>query len=152
MDAWDLFLTNLLKEHGGELLILALSFVVMTSLLVIIPQLLRANMRKCEMIHLERMKSLECGLPLPPDDDRCRVAGRTALVVPSIIMVTAGTVTGFLVVYKSENVFAVSLAIWVVAGVVSLAAITGGVTLIGHLARWQASEDDEEEEEVGSYK
>lgn len=152
MEAWEVFLTNLLKEHGGELLILALSFIVMVTLLVIIPQLLRANMRKLEMKHQERLKSLEAGIPLPSDDERPRVAGRTALVVPSIIMVTAGTVTCFLVVYKSEHVFAVSLAIWVVAGVVSLAAITGGAALLGHLARLEQEDEEEEFSEGSHYK
>jgi hypothetical protein len=57
-------------------------------------------------------------------------------------------VTSFLVAYKTENLFAVSLAIWVVAGTVSLAAITGGVALIGQMARLQAGERDEEEEDI----
>jgi hypothetical protein len=57
-------------------------------------------------------------------------------------------VTSFLVVYKTENLFAVSLAIWVVAGAVSLAAITGGVALIGRLAQIQAGEKEEEDEEA----
>jgi hypothetical protein len=96
--------------------------------------------------HQERLRSLECDLPLPSEDDRARVGGRTAVLVPSIVMVTAGTVTSFLVMYKSENLFAVSLAIWVVAGVVSLAAITGGVALIGQMARLQAGEDEDEQD------
>jgi hypothetical protein len=56
-------------------------------------------------------------------------------------------VTSFLVVYKSESVFAVALAIWVVGGVVSLAAITGGVALIGQLARLKAGDEEEEDED-----
>jgi membrane protein YdbS with pleckstrin-like domain len=137
-----------LKQHSGELLILALTTLVMLSLIIIIPQLLRANMRRVELLHQERMKSLECGLPLPREDDRPRVAGRTALIVPSIVMVTAGTVTCFLVVYKSENVFAASLAIWVVAGVVSLAAITGGAAVFAQLARLHPYAEDDDDDEV----
>ena len=148
MDAWEVFLSDLLKDHSGELLILALTFLVMITLVIIIPQLLRANMRKAELRHQERLRAIERGLPLPQEDDWARVAGRTALLPPAIIMVTAGTVTSFLVVYRSENVFAVSLAIWVVAGVVSLAAITGGAALIGHLARLQLGEEEEQEDEV----
>ena len=62
-------------------------------------------------------------------------------------MISAATVTSFLVVYKSENMFAVALSIWVVAGVVSLAALTSGVTLVGRLAQIQAGEKDDDNEE-----
>jgi hypothetical protein len=64
-----------------------------------------------------------------------------------VVMISAGTVTSFLVVYKSDQVFAVALAVWVVAGVVSLAAITGGVALMGRIALLQAGESDERDEE-----
>jgi hypothetical protein len=81
------------------------------------------------------------------DDDRSRIAGRTALLVPIITMVSAATVTSFLVVYESTYLFAVSLSIWIVAGIVSLAAITGGVALIGRLASIQAGEPTEDDTE-----
>jgi hypothetical protein len=136
------------KEHSGEMLIFAIIALVMITLLVILPQLLRANMRKAEMWHEQRLKSLEKGIPLPLDDDRARLAGRTALLVPIVVMISAATVTSFLVVYKSEHLFSVALAVWVVAGVVSLAAITGGVALIGRLALIQAGEEEEPEEEL----
>ena len=141
-------LVTLLKEHSGELLIFAVICVVMIAVLVILPQLVRANMRKAEMWHEQRLKSLEKGIPLPLDDDRARLAGRTALLVPIIVMIAAATVTSFLVVYKSEHSFSVGLAVWVVAGVVSMAAITGGVALIGRLALIQAGEEEEPEDEV----
>jgi hypothetical protein len=136
-----------IKEHSGELLILALTCFILVTLLIVVPQLLRVNMRKMEMWHEERLKSIEKGLPLLPDDDRARLAGRTAMLVPMIVMISAATVTSFLVVYKSENLFAVSLGIWVVAGIVSLAALTGGVALIGRLAQIEAGEKDEDDEE-----
>jgi archaellum biogenesis protein FlaJ (TadC family) len=139
--------TEIIKDHSGELVILTLAFLVLGTLLVVLPQLLKMAMRKNEMWHEERLKSIEKGLPLPIDDDRARLAGRTAMLVPMIVMISAATVTSFLVVYKSENLFAVSLAIWVVAGVVSLAALTGGVALIGRLAQIEAGDKDEDEEE-----
>jgi hypothetical protein len=37
--------------------------------------------------------------------------------------------------------------VWVVAGVVSLAAITGGVALMGRIALLRAGEDEEMDEE-----
>jgi hypothetical protein len=40
-------------------------------------------------------------------------------------------------------VFSVALAVWTVAGIVSLAAITGGVALIGRLAQLRTGEDDD---------
>ncbi len=133
--------------HSGELLILALTLILVTTLIILVPQLLRSHLRKTEMRHLERLRALENGIAPPPEDERARVAGRTALLVPMVVMLAAAVVSCFLVVYRSENLFTVSLAIWVVAGVVSLAAITGGVALIGRLAQIEAGQKDEDEEE-----
>jgi hypothetical protein len=146
----DILNSLLLKEHSGELLIFALFMLVMISLFVLLPQVLRANLRRAEMSHEQRLRSLEKGLPLPHDDDRTRLAGRIALLVPMVVVIATATVTSFLVVYKSENLFAVSLSIWIVAGVICLAAITGGVALMGRLALLQAGEFDEEEDEEPS--
>lgn len=140
-------LMPMLREHSGELLILTMTLLILTTLLISLPQLLRANMRRAELIHEQRLKSLDKGIPLPADDDRARLAGRTALMVPMAVMIAAATVTSFLVVYKSEQLFATALAIWVVAGVVSLAAISGGVALIGRLAMIQAGERDDDNED-----
>src|ERR1700720_997511 len=103
-----------LEKHSGELVILALGLVVVGTLMVLVPQLLRASIRKAEMIHAEHMRALENGLSLPLEDDRARVAGRMALLVPMVVLITAGTVTCFLAAYRQEQVFAVSLAVWVV--------------------------------------
>jgi uncharacterized membrane protein YbhN (UPF0104 family) len=146
MDWFDLF-SKLLQEHSGEMLILALSLVIVVTLLAALPFLLRHNQRKAELRHRERLQALEKGLPLPVEDDRARAAGRTALFVPIMVMMAAAAVTCFLVSSKAENLFAVALAVWVVAGVVSLTAITGGVALIGRLAQIQAGVEDEPEEE-----
>jgi hypothetical protein len=135
-----------IKTHSGELVILAMLLLILTTLLVVLPQLLRANLKKAEWWHEERLRSVEKGIPIPPDDDRSRTAGRIALLVPMVVMISAATVTSFLVVYKSEQLFAVALAVWVVAGVVSLAAITGGVALMGRIALLQAGDDEEAEE------
>jgi hypothetical protein len=132
------------EAHSGELTILVLILMVLTTLMVIAPQLLRAHMRKAEMAHLEHMKALEQGQTLPVDDDRNRMAARLALLVPLVVMISAGTVTCFVIVKGSEQVFTVSLAIWVVAGVVSLAAITGGVALLGRLAHLDSEAEEEE--------
>ena len=136
-----------IKEHSGELLILTLAFIILVTLLLALPQLLRANMRKNELWHEERIKALEKGLPLPLDDDRTRLAGRIAMLVPMVVMIAASTVTSFLVVYKTENLFAVALSIWVVAGLVSLVALSGGVALMGRLAQIQSGEKDDIDEE-----
>ena len=136
-----------IKDHSGELLIVILALLIVVSLIVIVPQLLRANMRKLEMQHEQRLRALERGTPLPAEDEKARFAGRTALLVPMVVMIAVATVTCFLVVYKSENLFAVTLGIWVVAGVVSLAAITGGVALIGRLAQFESGKPDAAEED-----
>ncbi len=130
---------------GGEVTILVLFTILVVTLIIIVPQLLRAHLRKMEMKHLEHMKTLEQGLAVPPPDERSLLAGRTALLVPMVVMVSAAVVTCFLVAYKStEQLFTVSLAVWVVAGVVSLAAITGGVALIGRLAQLQSGEHEDD--------
>ncbi|MBI1831346.1 MAG: hypothetical protein HYR84_07850 [Planctomycetes bacterium] len=142
------------KEHSSELMILALAVVILGTLMVALPQLIRMSVRKTELWHEERIQSIEKGLPLPLDDDRARLAGRIALLVPMVVMISTATVTSFLVVYKSEHLFTVSLAIWVVGGTVSLAAITGGVALMGRLAQLptdEAEEEDEDERHQSSY-
>src|SRR5687768_3815491 len=99
-----------LEKHSGEVVIVLLCLIVVGTLIVLVPQLLKAHMRKAEMAHLERMRALENGLPVSADDDRARVAGRMALLVPMVVLISAGTVTCFLAAYRSqEQVFAVSL-------------------------------------------
>jgi hypothetical protein len=134
-----------LEKHSGELVIVVLCLLLLATLIVIVPQLLRSHMRKAEMLHLEHMKALDNGVSLPLEDDRARVAGRMALLVPMVVLIAAGTVTCFLAAYRQEQVFTVSLSVWVVAGVVSLAAITGGVALIGRLAQLQTGNRNEDE-------
>jgi hypothetical protein len=136
---------NWVEQHSGSLTILVLSALILGTLLVLVPQLLRSHQRTLEMLHEEHMKSLEQGLPLLPTDDRSLSAGRIALLVPMVVIISAATVTCFLVAYQAaDHMFAVTLAVWCVAGVVSLAAITGGVALMGRLAQLSDSEQDEE--------
>jgi hypothetical protein len=133
-----------LQQHSGELMILALTVILLGSLLVLVPQLLRAHQRSVELGHAEHMRALEQGIPVPRIDERSLFAGRTALLVPMVTVCSAGTVTCFLVAYRADLVFSVSLAIWCVAGVVSLAAITGGVALLGRLAQLEAGNEEED--------
>jgi len=133
-----------LETHSGEVTIVVLILMVLATLMVLVPQLLRAHLRKVEMRHQEHMKALEQGQQLPMEDDRSRMATRLALLVPLVVMIAAGTVTSFIVVKGSQDVFTVSLAIWVVAGVVSLAAITGGLALLGRLANLESEAEEEE--------
>jgi hypothetical protein len=132
------------QQHSSELTILVLSIFFFTALLILVPQLLRAQRQFEEWRHEEHMRSLEKGLPLPQVDRRSIFAGRTAVLVPMVAICTAGTVTCFLSVYRSEIIFSVSLSVWSVAGVVGLAAITGGVALLGRLAQLNSGETDEE--------
>jgi hypothetical protein len=133
----------LLEKHSGELIILILSALVMVTLLVLVPKLLQSHHKTKEMRHTERMRALEQGQMLPPPDDRSWAAGRTSFLVPMVVVCVAGTVTCFLAAYRSETLFSVALVVWSVAGVVSLAAITGGVALLGRLA--QLGSHDEQE-------
>ena len=111
---------SFLEAHVKELTILALSALVFGTLLLIVPRLLRARLQWLEMQHAEHMKALDQGIQTPRPDDRSVAAGRTAFLVPMVVVCAAGTVTCF------------------------LAAITGGVALMGRLA--QLEEGDEEDE------
>jgi hypothetical protein len=138
--AVDLEQLTFVEAHSGALTMLVLSALILGTLLVLVPQLLRSHQRTLEMHHLENMKTLEQGLPLGP----------SALLVPMVVICAAATVTSFLVAYQAVNIFSVSLAVWIVAGAVGLAAITGGVALMGRLAQLSMQEEEEQEEEVPS--
>jgi len=133
-----------LEQNSGSLMILILTVLTFGTLLVLVPQLLRARHQYLEMQHIEHMKALENGIPIPPPDERARAAGRTAALVPIVVVCAAATVTCFLSASRSESLFAVTLAVWCVAGVVGLAAITGGVALVGRLAQLQYDEDHQQ--------
>ena len=137
-------LMGIVEDITADWMILIMLGVVVITLIILVPQLLRAHQRTHEMAHQERMKSLEQRLPLVADDDRSRLAGRIALLVPSVVVCAAATVTCFLVAYHSENLVPVTITVWGVAGVVALAAITGGVALMGRLAQLHADEEEEE--------
>src|SRR5207302_8471775 len=126
------------------LTILLLTALVVTTLLILVPKLLRSHQHTVELMHAEQMRALEQGLPVSRPDERSVFAGRTALLVPMVSICTAGTVTCFLVAYKSENLLSVTLGVWCVAGVVSLAAISGGIALLVRLAQMNTSAEDEE--------
>jgi hypothetical protein len=133
-------------QHSGALTILILCALVLATLLVLVPQLLRSHQRTVEMQHEEQMRALEQGLAITRPDERSVFAGRTALLVPMVSICTAGTVTCFLVAYKSENLLSVTLGVWCVAGVVSLAAISGGIALLVRLAQLHTGAEEEEDD------
>jgi hypothetical protein len=136
-------MADFLQQRSNELMILLLSAMVLGTLLLLVPQLLRAHQRAAEFQHEEHMRALAQGQQLPPPDFLSRAAGRTASLVPMVGLCAAATVTCFLVSFHPSEMFAVSLAVWCVAGVVGLAAITGGVALMGRLAQLQAGEQEE---------
>jgi hypothetical protein len=139
-----------LDSHSGELTILVLAAMIVAALLVLVPQLLRVHQRSVDFLHEEHLRALDQGEVMPRVDEHSKYAGRTAALVPMVTVCAAGTVTCFLAAYKNENLFSVALAVWSVAGVVSLAAITGGVALMGRIAQLNSgiSEEQEEEEEM----
>lgn len=139
----------IIEKYSSEIVVLMLVAMVLGTLLVLIPQILRAHHRTREMQHEEYMRALEHGQRLPPLDERSRAAGRTASLVPMVVVCAAAIVTCFLVSFKSDHLFAVSLTVWCVTGVVSLAAITGGVALVGRLAQLSSGDEDFETEEKG---
>ena len=147
----DVTMDVLLEKHSGSIMILVMMSILMTTLLIVVPQLLRASQKTSEMRHAEHMKAVEAGQVLPPHDVRSRAAGRTAALVPMVAIISAATVTCFLVAYRIEALFSVTVTVWAVAGVVSLAAVTGGATLLIQLAKMEAGlpvDEDEDEEPV----
>ena len=140
-----------LEKHSGELLIFVLATLLVATLLIVVPQLLRHQHKMNEMLHEEHLKAIDAGQSLPPYDVRSRMAGRTAALVPMVTVICAATVTSFLVAYRSEALFSVTVAVWAVAGLVGLAAVTGGVALLGRLAQLESGHADEEEEEQESF-
>jgi hypothetical protein len=136
-----------LDVHSGELTILVLAALILAALLVLVPQLLRVHQRGVDLQHEEHLRALEQGEVMQRADERSKYAGRTAALVPMVTVCAAGTVTCFLAAYKNENLFSVALAVWSVAGVVSLAAITGGVALMGRIAQLNSGQPEEQEEE-----
>jgi hypothetical protein len=134
------------RTYSGELVILFVFVLTVATLIVLVPQLLKTHLRKVEMAHIEHLKALEQGLVLARPEESSNAAGRTTTLVPIVVVISAATVTCFLVAYRSEMVFSVALSVWAVAGVVSLAAITGGVALMGRLAQLQSGVDDFDDE------
>jgi hypothetical protein len=133
-----------LEKYSGTVTILVLAVMVLGTLLLALPQLLRVHQSAMDMLHAERMRGLEQGLEVPRPDFRSVAAGRTAFLVPIVVVCVAGTVSCFLITCHSESVFAVALTVWSVAGVISLAAITGGVALMGRLAQLHSGAPEEE--------
>ena len=50
---------NIIDLHSKEITLIVLIVLVLATLMVLVPQLLRAHLRKMEMTHLENLKSLE---------------------------------------------------------------------------------------------
>src|SRR3954453_6956548 len=89
-------MNNIIEFHSRELTLLSLILLVLVTLIILVPQLLRAHLGKMGMMNTEHLKGLEKGEKLPNVDARARPAGRLSLLVPMVVMITAGTVTSFL--------------------------------------------------------
>src|SRR4051794_37273211 len=96
-----------LERYSRELLVLFLAALVLGTLLILVPQLLRAQQRAREMQHTEMMRALEQGKLIRRADDRSRFAGRTAALVPMVVVCAVSVVTCFLAVYHAESLFSV---------------------------------------------
>ncbi len=139
---------DFIEKYSSSITILLLTFMGLGTLLFLVPRMLHTRRETQLRLHLERMKALDNGQTPPHIDERSVAAGRTAFLVPMVVTCAAGAVTCFMAAYRPDNLFSVALAAWSVAGVVSLAAIMGGVALMGRLAQLQMGVDDEEEEET----
>jgi hypothetical protein len=137
---------DFLEKYSSSITILLLTFMGLATLILLVPRMLNARRDSQQRLHLERMKALENGQTPPHTDERSVAAGRTAFLVPMVVTCAAGAVTCFMAAYKADQLFSISLAAWSVAGVISLAAIMGGVALMGRLAQLQVGLEDEEEE------
>ena len=99
------------EQHSGEITILLMGVLVAVTLLILVPQLLRAQQAAMQFRHTEAMRALEQGVLVPSTDDKIRFAGRTASLVPMVVVCSAGIVTCFLAAYRSESLFAVTLTV-----------------------------------------
>ena len=135
------------EKHSATIMLLAMIVMGLTTLLILVPRLLRARQQRLELQHIERLKCLELGQMPPHPDERSIAAGRTASLVPMVVICAASAVTCFLAAYRPDQVFAIGVATWCVSGAVSLAAITGGVALMGRLAHLNAGVEEETDEE-----
>src|SRR5262249_660844 len=75
------------SAHSGEAMILVLFALVVLALLMLVPQLVRAHMRKAEMLHEEHLKALDHGVVIQPPDEPAKAAGRTAMLVPMVVVI-----------------------------------------------------------------
>jgi hypothetical protein len=135
-----------LEKYSATIMLLVMVVMGLSTLLVLVPRLLRARQQRLELQHIERLKCLELGQMPPHPDERSIAAGRTASLVPMVVMCAASAVTCFLAAYRPDQLFAVGVATWCVSGAVSLAAITGGVALMGRLAHLHAGIEEETDE------
>ena len=142
---------DFLEKYSSSITILLLTFMGLGTLVYLVPRLLQSRRESQQRLHLERMKALDNGQTPPHIDERSVAAGRTAFLVPMVVICAAGAVTCFMAAYRPDNLFSVALAAWSVAGVVGLAAIMGGVALMGRLAQLQTGLGDEEEDEEQSH-
>jgi hypothetical protein len=135
------------EKHVASIMLLVFVVMGLITLLILVPRLLRARQQRLEMQHIERLKCLDLGQMPPHPDERSIAAGRTASLVPMVVICSASGVTCFLAAYRPDQLFAIGVATWCVSGAVSLAAITGGVALMGRLAHLHAGIEEELDDE-----
>ena len=100
-------------------------------ILSVLSLILRNGRREREMEHLERMKALEVGMPLPGDAPFWtpnRVAAGIGVGVPAFAFVIA-----FLATFMGRGEY--DVAIWASTGAVAVAAIICGSVLTIHLPK-----------------
>ena len=129
-----------LEKHSGELMILVLCLFVLSTLLVDRAPAVAFQPSHAGASTRGAHEGPGAGPAVAERDTRSVAAGRTAVLVPMVVMCAAATVTCFLSAYKTDSFFGIALTVWAVAGVVSLAAITGGVALMGRLAQLRPDE------------
>src|SRR4051794_26296611 len=92
----DLPMEVFVEKHSNELMILILAAMMLGTLLILVPQLLRSHAKTQEQMHAEHLRALEAGQQLPNYDVRSRAAGRTTSLVPMVAVISAAAVTSFL--------------------------------------------------------
>jgi hypothetical protein len=111
----------------------ALAFFGGIALLMWIDQ--KGKAREKELAHVERMKALEMGLPLPDADiaranadaSRARAAALTAILVPLAMAGAAVGATPLVFAHGAPNIhLPILCVIWGVCGLVGLVAVSGG--------------------------
>jgi hypothetical protein len=132
------FQTAHAQEHfaWGAFLMTALSAAVLLLLVFTVVALWHHGSER-ERDHIERMRMIEMGLPVPPHDRSAWPKALVGVAIGAGVPLVAFTFTFFAFTARSD----VADELWVAPGVVSGLSVIAASLLTAHLFRWRAVPD-----------